>query len=317
MEKTQKGSEMNNCYIGASGETPDAPVTFTAASSTPYPLPQRKKDSNKGTYGRVLIVGGSVGMAGAAFLSGMAAYRCGAGLVNIFTPNENRVILQTLLPEAILTTYSPDDDESKIYIQLKEAIASATTVIIGPGLSTLPIARGILKATLNYVSTPLIIDADALNIISEDEGLWQLIQTPTAITPHMGEMSRLTKISVAELKENAPSAALDFAKDKGVVCVMKDARTCVAYENKVYINTTGNSGLSKGGSGDTLTGIIAGLCASGAGLFEACCSGVYLHGLAADIAKEDFTEYSMLARDVCDYIPAAIKQVIAEVGEVE
>lgn len=313
MGKTQKGIEMKHCDIGASG---DIPVTIIAASSLPYSLPERKKDSNKGTYGRVLIVGGSVGMAGAAYLSGMAAYRCGAGLVNIFTPDENRVILQTLLPEAILTTYSLDD-ESKIYIRLKEAIASATVVVIGPGLSTSNIAKSILKAVLDYTDVPLIIDADALNIISEDASMWSLIHTHAVITPHMGEMSRLTKTSVAELKENAPDTALCFSKDKGVVCVMKDSRTCVAYENKLYINLTGNSGLSKGGSGDTLTGIIAGLCASGMGLFEACCSGVYLHGLAADIAKADFTEYSMLARDVCNYIPAAIKQSTEESGEVE
>lgn len=278
--------------------------------SEPPALPSRRQDSNKGTYGTVLVVGGAPGMAGAAYLSALAAYRSGAGLVRVFTCEENRVILQTLLPEAVLITYKSDEPH-KIPAYLSTAADSASAVVIGPGLSLSDIARLQLETVLKVAASPLIIDADALNILSKNENLWELracAASPVIITPHMGEMSRLTGKSIEELKASPESEAAAFAVFRGVVCVMKDAETTVSDGVRTYVNHSGCSGLSKGGSGDVLTGVIAALAAQKMPAFDASCLGVYLHGKAGKIASEKLSEYSLLARDIADALPLAFRE---------
>ena len=282
------------------------PSVFTSLASPPFPLPRRFPFSNKGDYGKVLIVGGAKNMAGAAYLSALAAYRTGAGLVRIFSCEENRVILQTLLPEAVLITYN---DESDISDKLAKAVSDSDSIVIGPGLSRSEEAEKQLWVTLEKAECPLVIDADALNILSAEHGkeLPKLIKAPSVITPHMGEMARLTGMSISDLKKNAIDNAIGFAEKKGVVCCMKDARTAVSDGRNVYLNTSGSNGMSKGGSGDVLTGVISALLAQKMTPFEAACTGVYLHGKAGETAAYELTEYSLLARDIAEHIPNAVR----------
>ena len=278
---------------------------FTSLGSAPFPLPSRSPSSNKGTYGKVLIVGGAKNMAGAAYLSGKAAYRTGAGLVRIFTNEANRIILQSLLPEAVLLTY---ENEGEIEEILLPAISDSSVIVIGPGLSQCDVAKHQLETVIKNAECPLIIDADALNILSsEDEKtLWSEIKAPVVITPHMGEMSRLTGEKISDLKNDAIESARTFAAEKGVICCMKDARTVVSDGKTAYLNITGNSGMSKGGSGDVLTGVIAALIAQGMTPYKSACTGVYLHGTAGDLAAASLSEYSLLARDIADNLSKAI-----------
>lgn len=293
-------------------ESSVSPTVFTSMSKPPFPMPHRLPDSNKGSYGRVLVVGGAVNMAGAAFLSAKAAYRTGAGLVRVFTAEENREIIQTLLPEAVLATYGACEtgDYSRIKTELRKAIAVSDVLIVGPGLSQNGEARAILDEVLMSKNIPMIIDADALNLLSSDSELMSRVPRGTVITPHMGEMARLTGKTIGELKQKSIENVIDFSSRYGVVCVMKDATTAVAFDGKVYLNCTGNNGMSKGGAGDVLTGIIGGLVAQGLSPFSAACDGVYLHGLAGDICAERLGEYSILARELADAVSDAIRKSI-------
>lgn len=284
----------------------DIPKVFTSQSSLPFPLPARSPFSNKGDYGKVLIVGGAKNMAGAAYLSALAAYRTGAGLVRIFSREENRTILQTLLPEAVLITYAEDSDMCE---KLAAAVSDSSAIVIGPGLSQSKEAVKQLEIVLEKAECPLVIDADALNILSSECGkeLWGRIKTPWVITPHMGEMSRLTGRSIFELKRDIIESSRCFAAERGVICCLKDAHSALSDGRDVYLNTSGNSGMSKGGSGDVLTGLIAALLAQKMTPFEAACTGAYLHGRAGTLAAESLSEYSLLARDIAEHITTAIK----------
>ncbi len=289
-------------------------------------LPQRKNDSNKGTYGRVLIVAGSENISGAAFLAGNAAYRTGAGLVKIFTHENNRKAMETLLPEALLYFYKDFNDEAKN--ELEKSLNSCDTAVVGPGLSLDSNAHAIMDTIFEREVNPtLILDADAINIIAESkenkEKLKKLsnnnpLKRDVILTPHMLEMARFLadedenpKEKVSYIKNNRSKVAINAAKDYHIILVLKDARTFVTdpYSERIYINTTGNSGMSTGGSGDTLTGIIAGLIAGGTSSDIAARLGVYLHGAAGDIARKKLGEHSVMARDIADNMGQVIKDI--------
>ncbi len=303
----EKCGKLIKVDIGIDTEALDGEHKIFSSASIPFSLPKRSPASNKGDFGKILIVGGAENMAGAAYLSALAAYRSGAGLVRIFTTEKNRIILQTIIPEAVIITYENDNDIPKLLIP---HIKDSDSVVIGPGLSKSDAARLMLEAVLKNTSCPLIIDADALNILSENPNLWDFASKNTVITPHMGEMSRLTGKSISYLKENAVKNALDFAREKGVICCMKDASTVICDGERVYINRSGCSALSKGGSGDVLTGVIAALSAVKKDIFEASCMGAYLHGSAGTIASQCLNEYSLLARDIAENISEAISKCL-------
>lgn len=276
-------------------------------------IPVRPAESNKGTFGRVLVIGGSPCMSGAAYFSAKAAYRMGAGLVQILTHCENRIILQTQLPEAILTVY---DDPEAVAETMKEAIAKADVIVIGVGLGRSEQAKTLLRMTFRNAEVPVIVDADALNILSENEEIWSLASAPLIITPHPLEMSRLCRLDVQILLRDRLRIAVDFAEKYALVCVLKGHETIVTDgtqargagdENYIYLNHSGNSGMATGGSGDVLTGVIAGLIAQKVPLFEAASLGVYIHGLAGDAAAERLGEYSVMASDIIESIPEIIK----------
>ena len=270
-------------------------------------LPDRPAESHKGTFGRVLVIGGSPCMSGAAYFSAKAAYRTGAGLVQILTHEDNRIILQTSLPEAILTTYGEYADEAK----LTESLGKADAIVIGVGLGQSPAAKELVRLTLAKAEVPIVIDADALNIIAKYPSLLDLASAPIVITPHLAEMARLCNRSVPEIEADRLRYTTKIAEQNALICVLKGHETLVADgnadERAVYVNKSGNSGMATGGSGDVLTGIIAALIAQGMEPTEAATLGVYIHGLAGDAAAEALGEYSVMASDIIDHISAVIK----------
>lgn len=278
------------------------PVEFSYNKERLSDLPKRPERSNKGTFGRVLLITGSKGMAGAAYLSALGAYRSGAGLVEIFTPEENRIILQTLIPEAIITAYSTSDSISEL---LLSSLSKASSVAIGCGLGKTQVSLELLKTALRHTTIPTVIDADALNLIAEHPFLLKYAKG-MVITPHPAEMSRLTNISVEDILNDTKKTAYCFAKERSLVCVLKDHETAVSDGGeRIYVNKSGNSGMATGGSGDVLAGVIASLMAQShlsLSTFEAACLGVYIHGLGGDRAAELLGRSSVMARDIANNI---------------
>lgn len=268
-------------------------------------LPVRKQDSNKGTYGKLLVIAGSRGMSGAAYFNAGSAYRTGAGLVQIYTPEENRVILQQMLPEAIIKTYEFYDEG-----ELMRLLAWADTICIGSGIGTGDRARKILKTVIENASVPVVIDADGLNLLGENRRYFEKMQHGNYIlTPHMKEMSRLTGETVADLKEHRMERLDAFTKRYELTCVLKDSRTVVQTKGqRPYVNRSGNASMAKAGSGDVLAGMIAGLVCQGISCQDAAVLGTYLHGRAGDFAREEKGSYSVVAQDLMHHISSAIKE---------
>ena len=269
-------------------------------------LPKRPENSNKGTYGRLLIIAGSKGMAGAAYLNAYAAYMTGAGLVRIYTSADNREILQTLLPEAIITTYEEYNKE-----ELLSLLAWADGVCIGSGLGMSKTSKELLKTTIESVKVPCLIDADGLNLLAANKHyLDQMTGRRFVITPHIKEMSRLTDISVEDLKADRIQILKDFVSKYKITCVLKDSRTLTASDAKgIRMNLTGNSAMAKAGSGDVLAGVTAGFMVQGKDTQDAAELGTYIHGLSGDLAKSVKGVYSVMARDLIEYISKALMKL--------
>lgn len=265
-------------------------------------IPARKPRTNKGSYGKVLVVAGSVNMAGAALFAARAAYLSGCGLVRILTPEENRVIIQSTLPEAVLTTYSSKKPQKERVI---DALQWADVVICGPGLGTSDGAHVLVRTVLENAAVPMVLDADALNILSEEPEILQRPHTDLIVTPHLGEMARLQKAAIPYIRDHLVETAEAFARAYHLICVLKDARTITAVPDQMtYVNLSGNNGMATGGSGDVLTGVIAGLIAQGAKPGLAAPLGVYIHGAAGDAAAKACGRYSLTAQSLLDALPA-------------
>lgn len=281
------------------------PQAFYYETSDLQKLPQRKERSNKGTFGRVLVIAGSRNMSGAAYLSAKAAYRTGAGLVKILTEESNRAILQSMLPEAILSTYQTDNLDEQM---IQQELDWATVIVLGPGIGIGKTAEKLVSFVLANVKNPLILDADAINLLADDEKYVikdridpkTILHLPSNVilTPHLKEMSRLTKLPLNHIVSDVFTVASEYRGQ--YVLVLKDARTIVVNEDQMYLNVSGNNGMATGGSGDVLTGIIAGLIAQGMGNFDAATMGVYLHGIAGDYAAKEKNCYSIMASDIID-----------------
>lgn len=268
-------------------------------------LPERRPDANKGSYGRLLVAAGSEGMAGAALLSAAAGYRTGCGLVYVLTPEENRVILQSRLPEAVYM---------RLDGTLRERLlqSSFLAAVIGPGLSKSAQAREELLAVLEILRVPLVLDADALNLIAEDEALSEAVKGyayGVIMTPHKAEMARLLKMTIEELKKDPVGAARALSERFGCVCVAKDARTVVyGPGHSAYICTAGNDGMATGGSGDVLAGIIGGLLAQDpTDLYMTAVLGVSVHAWAGDGAAARLGTRFMLAGDIIEGMSEVLK----------
>lgn len=268
-------------------------------------LPVRRKRSNKGTYGKVLCIAGSVNMAGAAYLCAYAAYRAGAGLVRVLTPEENRVILQCLIPEAVLSTFDTEKPDIEL---LREAIGWADAVAIGPGLGKEPWAAAFLDTVLSECRKPLVIDADGINHLAGCPERLRTHEGAVILTPHVGEFARLTGQPIPDILPQIPKQAADYARENRCICVLKDAPTAIGDgQGRCWVNTTGNNGMSTGGSGDVLTGIIAGLLGQKTPPLAAALLGVWLHGRAGDLAAKREGTYGLMARHLIEWLPEAIK----------
>lgn len=293
--------------IGISSETfSEGTVTFGYEKQDLFlGFPKRKKNSHKGSYGKVLMIAGSKGMSGAAYLSAKAAYAVGAGLVQIYTHEENRVILQQLLPEAIITTYDTFDSE-----QLEKLIQWADLIGIGCGLGKSDTAERVMQYTLKRALVPCVVDADGINILSKHMEWIEETNALIVLTPHMKEMSRMLQCSVKELIEQRMERLHAFVERYKVVCVLKDARTLVAKEHQnTYLNLSGNAAMAKAGSGDVLAGVIVGILAQQCEPYTSACLGVFLHGLAGDMARDKKGAYSVLASDLVAEISSILKNI--------
>ena len=265
-------------------------------------LPARRKHSNKGSYGKVLIIAGAKNMAGAAIFSALTAYRMGAGLVYIITDKANRKIIQSKLPEAVLIDTDSGLSEESVLKYAK----GMDSIVCGPGLGTSKEAEAIVRTVLKIKDRPVILDADALNIIAKEK-LCPELSDNMVLTPHLGEMARLTGLSITDIQKDMINVATEFAKNTNIILVLKDAVTVIADKKGVfYLNSSGNSGMSTAGSGDVLTGVIGALmamygrCSSGKDYYRLGASlGVYIHGLAGDYAKRKLGERPLLSRDIC------------------
>ncbi len=253
----------------------------------------RKKWDYKNTFGHTLIVAGSYGKIGAAILSSSAAFKIGAGLVTAFVPKCGYEILQTALPEAMVIT----DEEENIITNISYTI-SPTAIAVGMGIGQDAKTVSALEKLLSEEKNPILIDADGLNCISENKSLLKVLPEDTVLTPHEGELKRL----VGEWKNDYEKIekAKAFSKKHKIVLLIKGANTISIYDGKLYINTTGNVGMAKAGSGDVLSGVIAGLMGQGYDPLLASVFGVYLHGLAGDLATENEAYESSMASDIVD-----------------
>ena len=270
-------------------------------------IPYRNPNGNKGTFGKVLIIAGSKGMAGAAFLNAKAAYLAGAGLVQIYTHEDNRVILQQLLPEAIISTYEMFDKN-----RLKELFDWGDVLLIGSGLGRSDLSERIFTYAMQYAKIPCVVDGDGISILSEDLSLLEH-KKQVILTPHLKEMSRLLQCTVKEIQENRIEAIKDFVREYSVVCAMKDARTLVASdEADIYINTTGSHAMAKAGAGDVLAGLAVGFLAQKMTCRDACETAVYVHGLFGDYAQKEKGSYSVLANDLLDAVGHVMKKLEKE-----
>lgn len=281
-------------------------------SSLRFCFKVREKRTNKGDFGSALCVCGSSGMGGAAILSATAAYRVGAGVVRIFTHKDNYAPILSNLPEAVIVTYSGEDLRGLI-----SSVAWADTVLVGCGLGINERSKEILEKVLEHVHSPLVIDADALNILAKDPSLWKKLSSEqrkrTVITPHMAEMSRLTGESIEHIISDPISYARSLSQSLGVCVVLKDHNTVVTDGESVYINHSGNAGMATAGSGDVLAGILCGMMGQDALVCESflhkVALGVYLHGRAGDMARQSVGEYSLMSRDICENISSVLKNI--------
>lgn len=259
-------------------------------------LPERPAHSNKGTFGKLLLIAGSTDMAGAAVLSARAACVSGCGLVRVFTPETNRIILQTSVPDAILTTYT---ENTAIEEELREAVNWADAIVCGPGLGTKPPAGQIVDQVLKEASVPVVFDADALNLIAQSSTRLNECRADVIITPHPGEMGRLLQKPVAEITGRLLQTAEAFAREHRLICVLKDAHTVTALpDGSIYLNLSGNNGMATAGSGDVLSGITGSLLAQGISAADAAPMAVYLHGTAGDRMLNERGYRGMTAGDL-------------------
>jgi len=265
---------------------------------------RRERQVHKGNCGKLLIVAGSCGMAGAAVLCARGALRTGAGLVQVSAPQELWPVIHTGVMEATCLSRRTGDWD----------LTSYQAVAIGPGLGVKNENQRLIEHILTKYNGTVVFDADALNHLAENEDLMALAADPAGrliITPHPGEAARLLKCSTAEIAADRVKAAKMLAKRLNAVAVLKGAGTVVAAPSgETYTNTTGNPGMATGGSGDVLTGMIAALAGQGLGPLEAANCGVYLHGLAGDLGAGYWGEYSLMASDIADSIALAIRQIL-------
>lgn len=281
---------------------------------------KRKSESHKGTYGRVGVIAGSKGMSGAPFLSSSSAMRTGSGLVYTIVPSSISEVVEIKSVEAIVKSFDDLGRGGFIKENIEDIIAYAEmldVIAIGPGLGVDEDRVELVSEILKNSRIPVVVDADGLNCIAKNKAVLLNRTYPTVLTPHEGEFERLLKDEGmhGDIKMNREKYSMDFAKKYNVILALKGPRTIVCDGKDIYVNSTGNPGMATAGSGDVLTGIVASLIGQGIGAFEATKIAVYLHGLSGDIAKCEKGEYGLIARDIIESIPYAIKKLEGDKDE--
>jgi ADP-dependent NAD(P)H-hydrate dehydratase len=278
-------------------------------------LPKRPVESHKGVFGSVLIVGGSRGMAGAPALAGASALRSGAGLVRVATSAEVQPTVASFEPSYMTYPLASDADGliqfGSARTDLERLLQLSTVLGIGPGLGQSDGIRGLVRWVVESVQVPTVIDADALNALAGQTDALADLRHPVVITPHPGEFARLTGRPVKEIQADREGHAVALAQADHLTVVLKGANTIVTDGARIYVNTTGNPGMATGGSGDVLTGVIAALLGQKLPAFEAAQLGVYIHGLAGDIARDQNGEIGMIAGDIVDALADAFYHLTA------
>lgn len=282
-------------------------MNIQRVSDLPSP-PKRPENAHKGTFGKVLVIAGSPGMSGAACLSGMGALRGGSGLVFLAIPESIQSIVSTVNPCYLTIPLQIDQhgnvsEESKT--RLLNQVHDFDAVAIGPGCGQHSWIQEITFKLYKELNQTLILDADALNAIAASNKPLPKAVGSRILTPHPGEFSRLVNQSTAKVAQQREELAISFAKQHQVVLLLKGAHTIITDGTRIAVNTTGNSGLATGGSGDVLTGLLTSLTGQGLGAFEAAQLAAHLHGRAADLAAQKLSQPALIASDLPDYLPQA------------
>jgi len=280
-------------------------------------LISRKKDTHKGSYGRVLVLAGSPGMTGAAYLCCKAALRSGSGIVTLGIPKSLNFVMETKLT-CVMTHPLPETKALTLSNRGREEILKLCerhdVVALGPGLSQQPETKNLILWLIKTIDRSIVIDADGINALTGKLHILYNIKKNVVLTPHPGEMSRLINLdSAKDVQKKRLNIATQFVKSihkqlgkgKDFILVLKGDKTIVADYNKVYINRTGNPGMATAGAGDVLTGIIVSLIGQGFNVFNASQLGVHIHGLAGDMASKKKGKVSMIASDILDFLPDA------------
>lgn len=273
-------------------------------------IPVRESQTNKGDYGKLFIIAGSVGMTGAAVLTSQSALRTGSGLVTVGIPQSLNNIIEAKLTEVM--SYPLKDEGGILSLECMDSllskINSSDVIAFGPGLSNTNSIEKILLELIKKCKKTIVIDADGINVLAKNINVLKENECNIILTPHPGEMSRLTGLDIEYIQNNRIKTTIQFAKEYNTTILLKGAKTVIANpEGEVYINTTGNPGMATGGMGDVLTGIIASLCGQGLDNFQAAVSGAFIHGYAGDIASEEKGMHGLTAVDTIDNIPKVLK----------
>jgi len=317
----QYAGDVRVADIGIPSEVVDKEKINTALLNRGYAwgmISPRELDTHKGDFGHLMLIAGSPGKAGAAIMAARSALRTGAGLVSVAAPNGLVQIVQSQIVEAMCIP-SAESIEGTLGLgseeELLKAVVGMSACAIGPGLSTHYETVQVVRNLIQQLTVPMVIDADGLNAIAGYVDILKRAKAPVILTPHPGEMGRLMGISSAEVQKDRITVASEFAAKYKVILVLKGAGTVVACpDGTTFINSTGNPGMATGGTGDALTGMIGGLLAQGYSAKQAACLGVYLHGLAGDLAAKEKGEMGMIAGDLIEKIPDAIKKTVDTAG---
>jgi NAD(P)H-hydrate epimerase len=289
------------------------PLTLLTPEEIRQALPARPVDAHKGNFGHVLVIGGSVGKTGAAALAAQAALRVGAGLVTLGIPSSLNPIMEQKLTE-VMTIPLPETSGQTLSLAAEKTLIDIaqdkSVVILGPGLSTHPETQELVRKLLHALRLPIVLDADGVNALAGHTDALAQVKTKLVLTPHPGEMARLLGTTNQKVQGDRLGIAQSFAKRCNVCLVLKGAHTVLADpQGFLWINPTGNPGMASGGTGDVLSGLLGGLISQGLEPFQASKVGVYLHGLAGDLAAAQKGIMGIIAGDLIECIPLAIQKI--------
>lgn len=291
--------------------TGDGEAELISAEDVAAWLPRRPRESHKGDFGHLLIIGGSQRYAGAAIMAARAAVRSGAGLVTLLVPRSIANAARLAAPEVIVES-SPEDDTgalaAELWSQWRDQASDFSALLIGPGMTRGPGIHTLVRNIIRDVRRPLVVDADAISVMAGQPHWFERAQSPVVITPHPGELGRLLSEETSRIQADRMAAALRGAELTEATIALKGAGTIVAAAGRrPWLNLCGNPGMATGGSGDVLAGLLAGLLAQKVPAFEAACAAVFLHGKAGDIAAWKYSPAAMTAMDICRELPEAFK----------